>query len=306
MPVSDEFLSQLFDPARTIASSKLLALSSLSETEAATFRTTWDAAEEDSRSKLLERLVNLTEDNAEADFDAIFRIALEDVLPAIREHAIDALWECHERWLLNRLCDMAAEDPSVDARAAAAGALGKFVLLGALEELRAPLVDKVEGVLKGIIENQDEPIAVRRRAIEAIAPSLDPDVNDVIRGAYYSDDRDLKASALFAMGQHCDDGWLPVLLSELKNPDAALRFEAARACGELEDERAVPSLVLLLKEKDAEVQEVAIEALGRIGGETARSELKRCLRSTDTRVREAAEAALEELTANDKPLGGFG
>lgn len=306
MPVSEEFLSQLFDPARTIASSKLLALSSLSESEAETFRTTWNAGDEDSRSKLLERLVNLTEDNAEADFEAVFRIALEDALPAIREHAIDALWECHERWLLNHLCEMATKDPSVDVRATAAGALGKFVLLGALEELRPSLVDKLEAVLKGIIASQEEPIEVRRRAIEALAPSLDPDVNDVIRDAYYSEERDLKVSALFAMGQHCDDGWLPVLLAELKNPDAALRFEAARACGELEDQRAVPSLVPLLKEKDAEVQEAAIEALGRIGGEAARSALKRCLRSTDDRVREAAEAALEELAANDNPLGGFG
>lgn len=303
MPVSDEFLSQLFDPSRTIASSKLLALSSLTDTEVANFRSAWQGADEEARSKLLERLVNLTEDNAEADFDAIFRIALEDVEPSIRERAIDALWECHERWLLHRLVDMALEDGSAEVRAAAAGALGKFVLLGALEELRASLVDKVEDALKRIIENQDEPIAVRRRAIEALAPSLDPAVNDVIRDAYYSEDQDLKVSALFAMGQHCDEGWLPVLLTELKNPDPALRFEAARACGELEDERAVPSLLVLLKEKDPEVQEVAIEALGRIGGEAARSALKRCLRSTDSRVREAAEAALEELTANENPLG---
>lgn len=303
MPVSDEFLGQLFDPAGTIASSKLLALSSLSDAEVPAFRTAWMAAQEEVRGKLLERLINLTEDNAEADFDAIFRIALDDVAPEIREKAIDALWECHERWLLNRLSDMAEGDADVDVRGAASGALGKFVLLGALEELRPSLVEEVEAVLKKIIENQAEPVTVRRRAIEALSPSGDPAVNDAIRDAYYSDDRELKISALFAMGQHCDEGWLPVLLSELKNPDPTLRFEAARACGELEDERAVPSLVLLLKESDAEVQEAAIEALGRIGGDDARAALKRCLSGSDPRVREAAQAALEEIAANENSLG---
>ncbi len=302
MPLSEDFLNELFDMERTVASSKLLALSSLSDGEVGAFTRSWAGASEAARSKLIDRLTEIAEDNAEPDFTSIFRLALEDAAPDIRASAIDALWECRERWLLNRLAAMSKEDLAAEVRAAAAGALGKFVLLGALEELRPSLIEQVEGVLRQIIENRAEVVGVRRRAIEALAPSADPGVNDVIRDAYYSDERELKLSALFAMGQHCDEGWLPVLLSELKNTDAAMRFEAARACGELEDERAVTSLVPLLQEPDAEVQEAAIEALGRIGGAEAKVALKRCVAGSDSRAREAARAALEELSINENPL----
>ncbi len=303
MPVTEEFITQALSPDQTTTSSQLLALSSLTDAEASQFRTSWEQADGPARAHLLERLVSVAEDNAEANFDAVFRIALDDDASEIRQKTIDALWENQERWLLNKLASMAEEDSAQDVRAAASGALGKFVLLGALDELRPSLVDQVESALHRIIANSEEPVAVRRRAIEALAPSVDPSVNDVIRDAYYSDDEDLKISAVFSMGQHCDDGWLPVLLSELKNTDPAMRFEAARACGELEDERAVRSLIQLTGEDDAEVQEAAIEALGRIGGDEAKDALRRFVEKADVRLREAAQAALEEIAANENPLG---
>ena len=303
MPIDQAFLDQLFDAEQPVASSKLLALSTLADDEASAFRAVWQEALARSRIHLLDRLISLAEDNAEADFDAIFRIGLDDPESDVRRKAIDALWECQERWLLNRLVAMAEGDASNEVRATAAGALGRFVLLGTLDELRSSLVEEVETTLRCIVDNKAEPVAVRRRALEALAPSADPSVNDVIRDAYYSDEDELKISAVFAMGQHCDEGWLPVLLAELRNSDEAMRFEAARACGEMEDDRAVPGLIQLTKEPDPEIQEAAIEALGRIGGQDARAALRSCLKQKDQRVREAAQAALEEIAANENPLG---
>lgn len=301
--VSEKYLKEIFDPELPIVSSKLLSLSRLSETEAAKFREFWEQAPVERRMKLHEELITIAEDTPEADFDAIFRVALDDETPEARSKAIEGLWECRERWLLNRLITMALEDPAFSVRASAASALEKFVKLGVFEELHPALAEKVETALRGIIENTQEDPLVRARAIEALSPSIGPDVNDIIRAAYHSPEPHMKVSALYAMGQHSDEGWLPVLLTEIKNSDPVLRFEAAHACGELGDERAVPSLVELTKDEDEQVQEAAIEALGCIGGDTARRALRQYLAQPDVRLQEAARAALEELALNDDPLG---
>lgn len=299
---SEQPLQSLFDPETPLTASNLLSFSAMSEEEAAHFRTRWEGGPEGRRRELIDLFATIAEDNPEADFETVFRIALDDTQPDIRIHAIEGLWECRERWFLNRLVALAEQDEYVPVRAAATSALEKFVMLGVFEELRASLAQRVEEALKRIIDNQQEPVEVRRKAIEALSPSLDASVNDIIRDAYYSSTPELKLSALYAMGQHCDDGWLPVLLTELKNRDPAVRFEAARACGELGDDRAVPALEELTKEVDSQVQEAAIEALGRIGGDQARRALRRCLNQGDARVREAARAALEELTFGEDPL----
>ncbi len=299
--VPEAFMSELFDTEQPLSSSKLLHLTNLSDAEAAALQARWHDAADSRRAQLVEQLATITEDNAEVDFDAIFKIALDDDDATIRIKAIESLWECDDRWLLNRLTTLAEQDDEEDVRATAAGALGKFVLLGTYEELRPSLVAQVEGVLKRIIDNTDENITVRRRAIEAISPSVDPDVNDIIRSAYYNDELELRLSALYAMGQHCDAGWLPVLLKELRNSEPAVRFEATRACGEMEDQRAVPSLVELAKEPDIQVQEAALEALGHIGGDAAKQALQQCLSETDPRVREAAQAALDDMSLDTDP-----
>lgn len=301
--VSELYLKELFDPEVPIAASKLLNLSGLSEDEAAVFKRFWETAPAERRMKLHDQLITLAEDSPEADFETIFQATLDDEMPDLRIKAIEGLWECRERWLLNRLVTMSTEDPITRVRAVAAGALEKYVKLGVFEELRPALLKRVESALRSIIANpQEEPI-VRAKAIEAISPSLDDEVNDIIRDAYYSADAHLKVSALYAMGLHADEGWLPVLLTELRSADPALRFEAAHACGELGDERAVAALVDLIGDPNSQIQEAAIEALGRIGGDDARKALERCLAIADIRVQEAARAALDELAFNDDPLG---
>lgn len=297
-----DYLAELFDPDQPISSSKLLNLSGLSDQEALVFRSQWGQAPEGRRSALLDQLETISDDNAEADFTTVYRVALDDVSAPIRVKAIDDLWECQERWLLNRLVAMAQEDPEEEVRATAASALGKFVLMGVYEELRPALAEKVEATLKQLIADEVEAVSVRRRAIEALSPSTDAAVNDIIRDNYHGGDPELRLSAIYAMGQHCDPGWLPVLLKELKSPEPSMRYEAARACGELEDERAVPALIELIREPDAQIQETAIEALGRIGGDEAQQALRRCMASGTPRMREVARAALEEISFGEDPL----
>lgn len=302
--LTDAFIDQVFDPVATL-NLKLISLSDLGEEEVERWQAKWTQQPADVRGSIIDRLVTLTEDNTEINFDAIFRVALSDPEPELRIKALDALWECNERWLLNALVDFAEEDLEPEVRATAAGHLERFVLLGVQDELRPSLLEKVESTLRRILANEREDAPVRRRALEALSPGDEDDINDLIRDAYHSRDHDMKLGALYAMGQHYDTQWLPALLAELKSPDPEVRYEAARACGALEDERAIPALVELAKTGDSDVQEAAITSLGQIGGREAKRVLTEYSKSSTPRVKEAAQAALEELAFGEDPLSGM-
>jgi HEAT repeat protein len=183
-------------------------------------------------------------------------------------------------------------------------ALGRFVLLGELEEIdRAPAMLAEEALLETLREKAED-LEVRRRAVEAIAYSGEAGVREIIEAAYYDDEEKMQASALFAMGHSADPYWGKVLLQELDNPNPEMRFEAMRACGELEVPMAVPRLIeVSFDDPDREVQQAAISALGRIGGRQAREALEAHYESDDEALSEAAAEALDEMDMLDDNLG---
>jgi HEAT repeat protein len=162
---------------------------------------------------------------------------------------------------------------------------------------------RVEEALLSTFYTENEHLAVRCRALEAISALSLPQVEDVIRDAYYSSELDLQVSAIYAMGRNCNPSWLPLLFKELRSPNPQLRFEAVRACAELEAEEAIPHLLELTGDNDAEVKTSAIEALGRIGGDMAKDVLQKCLQNPDEVIQEAAQDALEEIAFWDDPSG---
>jgi len=284
------------------STSRLLNLSGLTADEVNEFRETWNSLTIERKQEILGRMAEVTDDHPSVDFTAVFRLGLADIDEAVRIEAIDGLWDCQDRWLLVDLMEMAESDASIEARAAAASSLGKFALLAELDELLTADRDRLRDLLERLIENEREPLEVRRRAIEAISPFSDDDINDYIRSAYYDDDLKMQSSAVYAMGVHCDPAWLPALLKELKSEYPELRFEAARACGEMEDRRATEALAEAAQDDDAQVRRAAIESLGRVGGPAARQALRRLTEAMDESISEAAQAALEELEATDNPF----
>lgn len=300
--LQERYLDELRDPARVISTSKLVNLSGLSPDETEQLRGQWESLPVERRRELLNRLNDIADDDPELDFNAVFRLGLHDPIGNVRIQAIDGLWECQERWLIDELIDLMQQDGEAEVRSTAASNLGKFALLGELEELLPRDSQRVREALLATIRNNDEPLDVRRRAVEAISPFSDDTINDLIRDAYYDTDLKMRASALYAMGVHCDPAWLPVLLTELRSSEAELRYEAARACGEMEDERAVGALADVTRDHDLQVRTAAIESLGRIGGNTARRVLKRLLTDDDEATRDAAREALEEMDSFENPL----
>jgi len=297
----EAYLEELADLEKPIVHSKLLNLSLLDKEESEEFSRNWPDIDVRRRRRISRDLIDLAEDNVEADFEEVFRVCLDDPDEEVRMAAIDGLWECNGRWLMGRLLGLQDDDPSLEVRKAATSALERFCLMAELGDLRPADAERLQNKLFGLFEQEEEDVSLRRRALEASSPFSTPKVNDLIRQAYHADETDLKIAAIYAIGRHCDTDWLPVLLTELKNSDAVIRYEAARACGELEDDRSVRHLSTLLDDEDYQVQQAAIQALGFIGGREAKNILRRCLSSPEPEIKEAAEAALEYINTTGDP-----
>lgn len=273
----------------------LYSLSRMCEEEMQLLRRAWPEVSAERRRRIIGLLVELAEADFAVDFNAVFRFCLTDEDDEVRKAAVDGLWEDKDAALIEPLAGLLRDDPSARVRAAAATALGRFVLLGELGKLEADLQASAEEALMEAIHSASEELEVRRRAVESIAYSGQEGVQDIIEDAYYHEREEMHVSAIFAMGRSADPYWSDIVIAELSSPDPAMRYEAAHACGELEISDAVPYLPPLTRDLDREVQEAAIWALGHIGGSEAQRILEECHAEGDESLREAIEEALEYL-----------
>ncbi|MDI6856897.1 MAG: HEAT repeat domain-containing protein [Dehalococcoidia bacterium] len=298
-----DFLSEMEDSSMPLLASRLTVLSSLGADEIARFRGAWDHTEVRRRRQIARWLVELAEDNIELDFDAVFMAVLKDEDAEVRFTAIQGLWEYEGRDLISSLIDMLQQDPDTAVRAQAALALGSFVMKAEFERLSDSDSRRVERALQAVIENPEEKVEVRARALESAGARSVPWVRRSIEEAYRDSNHRMRVSAVHAMGRHCDPRWAPILIQELSSDDPEMRYEAANACAFVCGETAVPELISLTEDEDAEVQEAAVTALGEIGGDQAKAALKRLTRHPEGRVRDAAASALEQIDFDEDPLG---
>lgn len=297
------FLRELADPATPLKTGRLSRLSNLDDDDRASLAASWPDLPSERRGMVLERLTELAEDNPELDFDAVFLTALHDHDPTLRRLAIDGLWEHEDRDVIPPLIDLMQRDPNAEVRAAAALALGRFVLLGEFGDLRPSDHERVIKALRATLTDVTEPPEVRGRALESVGGCSQTWARDLIEDAYAGGDERMVASALHAMGRSADSYWLPTLIRELESGDAALRFEAATSLGQIEDEEAVPALAERLDDEDWEVTLAAIQALGEIGGPDAVVALRERLDDDDERMRDAVAEALEQAEFGNDPMG---
>ena len=255
------------------------------------------------RRELVERMIELAEDNIELDFSAVLRACLRDKDAEVRAKAAQGLWDSEDRTIVRPLIDLLLKDEDSTVREAAAGTLAKFAELAGEGKLVRRDVQRISQALLTVVTSPDEEIGTRCRAIEALAP-LDLDqVRSIIEEAYADTDLRIRQSAIFAMGRSSDSRWLPTVIKEMRNPDAALRYEAATACGFLGEDDTLPYLISLLNDEDTQVQLAAVRSLGAIGGDLARRALVQAMKRGDDAIEEAAEEALANIDFDDDPLG---
>ncbi len=288
-------MQKIGDSENRLSISSLYGLSGMDRAETLLFQKAWPSIAIERRRQIINFLVEIAEASFEVNFGPVFRFCLGDEDESVRAAAIEGLWEDDDTALIDTLISLLRDDPSISVRAGAATSLGRYVLLGELDKIKAQYLALVREALLETIRSPLEHLEVRRRAIEAIAYSSEDDVQEIIETAYYDEDEKKRASAVFAMGRSADPSWSDLVIGELQSSRPEMRYEAAMACGELELAAATPLLANLVNDPDREVQGAAIWALGQIGGNEARRVLYDCYRGDDEFLCEAVEEALEQL-----------
>jgi HEAT repeat protein len=240
--------------------------------------------------------VELFADNLDLDFGGFLRIAVDDSDSIVQRFAVNGLAEEGASVdLLGRYVQFLVAADDMDLRAAAAAALGSYILDGELEELDAAMAMRAEQALMAVLTDPQAPAHVQAPALESIAYSGELGVRQLIEDAYYSPDEIRRLSALVAMGRSADVRWRRMVRAELTNPDPAMRAQAAYACGELEAKSALSDLLKLLSDREQQVRLAAMFALSHIGGPQARNALQSVQATGDEVEAFAAEQALEEM-----------
>ncbi len=292
-------LAHLRAATATLSASALSALSAIKRPDLTAFATTWVQLPVERRRNVAKRFVELSEENARLDFDALFRYFLNDQDPLVRATAIDGLWEDEDSALVKPLVGFLRGDPDVGVRVAAAEGLGRFVLLAEYDRLQPTLTNLTIDALMAVLRDLGEAVQVRARALEALGYSSRDGISGLLRAAYDSPEEEMRVSAIAGMGRSADSQWRDLLTAELDSPSARMRYEAVRALGELESRADVPRIARLLYDPDRQVQTAAISALGHIGGARAKQALTRFAESEDSVLSELAGDALEELAFNE-------
>ncbi len=283
--------------------SVLVGLSDLSIREARALDQAWPHIAVEVRRAVPVELIDLAEERVDYVFNRALATLLDDPDAAVRQVAVNGLWEEQDDRLAALLATMVRDDDSEDVRAAAARGLGQFVERIELGEIDDGVREQVVGALREVLADEMESLHVRARALESMAVlSGDDSVSTAIDRFYTEDDTGFRATAIFAMGRSMNRTFLPTLLNETASDDPEVRFEAARAAGRLGDTSALPVLAELVKDEDTEVRHASINALGEIGGTAAMRYLRRAAEEAPEADLELIEEALSEAAVVVDPL----
>src|SRR5512138_3715995 len=124
----ETLLANLADTEAPLRSALIYRLSEPLASEMAALQTIWPTIPAERRSLLMSRLAETSETSFEADFTEVALFALKDTDATVRQHAIEALWENEHPTVMRQFVSLLQTDPEVVVRAAAATALGRFVL----------------------------------------------------------------------------------------------------------------------------------------------------------------------------------
>lgn len=288
-------LKQSGDPSTPLSMQNLVAFSNLDPSNLKRLRPAWNAIPAERRAGILHAFSQLAEDSVELDFSPFLLMCLDDPAAEVRAAAVSGLWEEDENPDTLRRLLVLANDPSSEVRAAVMTVLTRFTYIFLSSDMPKGLHDQTFDALMRAA-NEQEPVEVRRRAIECLGYFRDSaPAQAEISKAYAHPDIHMRESALIAMGHSMDESWFPTIRRELKSTSPMLRCAAARAVGNFfEDGIALmPDLLPLVDDKDTEVWQAAVSALGEVGSLQALEILVELARSENQARAEAALAALE-------------
>ena len=282
--------------------SELIGLSSLGAEEARRFRKTAGHLERSRRIELAQRLSELAEDQSELDLEPAMVALARDESSEVRRLAASSLWESVNADTVRLVLKMARDDRDLEVRETALISLASYALSFEVGKLRSTTGEELKTALQRMVRDEAEPLLVRRRALEALGVFNEQPVRELIKWGFGHQDREVKTSAVYAMGRSADDFWLPEVMQALSSQDGELCFEAARAAGEIELTQAVPRLNELTRVDDREVATNAAFALASIATEEAGMALKDLSNSDDEFLSDLGKEAIQTLRTIHDPL----
>ncbi|MBX0327251.1 HEAT repeat domain-containing protein [Oscillochloris sp. ZM17-4] len=297
----EEQIAQLSDLSKPLSHNELRILANLGPESLKIFWQAWRQFPGERRITIIHDINALAEDNVDLDFRPVFRACLGDSDPEVRASAVAGLWEDASEGTMDRLIRL-IDDDSGAVREAAVVALAAFAYRGEVGEMSSAATQRVYGALLRTATDPEQPIDVRRRAVEGLGYFAgSKDAQAEIGRAYAHPELTVRESAVLAMGRSMRPTWFPYIERELKSPSPAMRYEAARAVGELgeDGQPMLPSLLPLVDDDDGEISTAAIWSLGQVGGPSAKRVLQRLAKSKDEARRTAATEALEELSLGE-------
>lgn len=295
----DAVLDELFT-AEPLPIPELYRLSDMQSEEWAAFETGWSTVPDERRQVIVRHLADICEDNFIVDFTHVFVYSFEDSVAAVRMAALDGLWDSTDLKLIPRITQLMQQDVAEKVQAAAAGALGHYVLLAEWGQLPERILPGLVEVLLTEYDKEETAVSVKRVLLESLGAAAHPRVNGLIEEAFEDGDQLMQMSAVFAMGNTADRRWSVTVLGEMESSYEEMRVEAARAAGLIGNSDFVPQLAELAYDEDLAVRVAAIISLGQIGGDEVQRILADMLDDPEVEdideVLEVVEDALEEST----------
>jgi HEAT repeat protein len=243
------------------------------------------------------------------DHTPIFVQYLDDEDPQVRATAVRGLWNYPDPEFIDPLMDLASNDQSEFVRAQAISVLGMYVHEGVLADYEfdfGPMgelmdesdlpeadFDRVKEYLLAVWADEDRSLDERRFAVEGLS-FLGAEVAHLIEELYHRPEREMKISALFAMGRSGLVRWREILAQELHNEDPEFQFEAVRAVGAIGMDELGEDVLQLTYSEDRDIMLQAVEALGQTGWEGGFDRLDELANDPDPEVAEVADDALGE------------
>lgn len=283
----DEVLGTIGDLEQEIPVARFADISDMDKDRLARFRRTWDELPVDRRRTMIKLLGEEAYAHVELNFDEIYRQSLHDPDPQVRQAAIDNLWECEDPLLVSAFLRALTSDTASNVRSSAAAALGRYVLMGEVEQIRPEVLHEIEEALL-TAAGPEEAFEVRRAALESLGYSTRPEVPEIIIQAHESGSEPFVVSSLVAIARSANDEWKEQVIPHLISPSPDIRLAAVRATGELELIETAPDLIELLEDANDNVRQAAIWSLGQLGGDIAKQALVELLETSE----EVGEAQL--------------
>jgi HEAT repeat protein len=294
---NDTVIQALLDNSQLFPAKFLSFFSDIPSDDLEQVKKIWPKVALERKISLLADLEEMMEADPLLSCDGLGKVALNDDFPEVRSSAISLLYECDDPKLASLFGEMLENDESELVQTTAAAALGKFVLLGELEEIPSHAANRTIKALTAKL-NLKPFKELHQELVKSLAYSSRPEIATLIEKARLDPDPSWQLAAIIAMGRSADSRWEKPILQMIQSDNPDYKKEAVKAAGELELSSARAILLQMLEDEvdDGELRLVIIWALSKIGGENVKSVLQNLLDDTgDEEEVEAIEMALEAL-----------